>query len=86
MMKNQKKQYELCTCLVALLSLTQNSNFHILADENGEFLSTRVITTLNEWSRYDGASALGTLFEENHEALWFALNFLWKSDLQILVF
>ena len=86
MMKNQKKPYDLCTCLVALLSLTQNSNFHILADGKGEFLSAHVNTTLNEWSMHDGASSQGILFEENHEALWLASNFFWKSDLQTIVF
>ena len=34
-MKNQEKQYEVSAHLVAPLSLTQKSNFHILADEKG---------------------------------------------------
>jgi hypothetical protein len=62
MIKNQKMQYDLSTYMVALLSLTQNSNFHILADGKGEFLSAHLNTTRNERSGYDGASALGTLF------------------------
>ena len=76
MMKNCENQYGLTTHLVALLSLTHKSNFHILADEKGEFISAHVNTTWNEWSMYDVASALGALVEENHEALWFAPNFL----------
>ena len=50
MMKNQMKPYDLCTCLVALLSLTHNLNFHILADEKGEFTSAQINTAPIEWS------------------------------------
>ena len=85
MMKNQDKQYGLPAHMVALLSLTHKSNFHILADEKGRFISTHFNTTWNECSMYDGASTPGALFEEIHEALWFAPNFLWKNDLQAVV-
>jgi hypothetical protein len=37
MMKNQENQCGLSTHLVGLLSLTQKSNFLILADERPEF-------------------------------------------------
>jgi hypothetical protein len=63
------------THFVAPLSLTQKSNFHILADEKGDFASAQINTAPIEWSMYDGASALGTLFEVNHKTLWFAPNF-----------
>ena len=75
MIKNQDLQYGQPTHVVPLLSLTHKSNFHILADEKGEFTSAQINTTPIEWSMYDGVSTLGTLFEANHAALWFAPNF-----------
>jgi hypothetical protein len=56
---------------MALLSLTHKSNFHIFTYEKGEFRSAPIKPTPIEWSMYDGASALGTLYE----AHWFAPNF-----------
>jgi len=81
-MKNQEKRYKVSTHLVTPLSLTQKSNFHILADVKGEFLSVHFNTIWNAFSMYHGALALGAFFEENHEALGFAQNFLWKRVLQ----
>jgi hypothetical protein len=81
-MINQEKQNEVSTHLVAPLSLTQKSNFHILADVKGEFLLVHFNTTWNALPMYDGALALGALFGENHEALGFAQNFLRKRVLQ----
>ena len=75
MMKHQDKNYGHPIDLVALLSLTHKSNFHILAVEKGEFTSAQINTTPIEWSMYEGASALGTLFEANQKTLWFAPNF-----------
>ena len=54
-MENQEKQYEVSTHLVALLSLTQKSNFHILADVKWEFLSVYLHSTWKAFSMYDGA-------------------------------
>jgi|SRR5210317_529736 hypothetical protein len=56
-MKNQEKQHEVSTHLVAPLSLTQKSNFPILADVKGEFLSVHFNTTWNALSMYYGALA-----------------------------
>jgi len=75
MIKNQDLRYDQPMHLAPLLSLTRKSNFHILADEKGEFTSAQIYTTPIEWFMYDGASALGSLFKANHEALWFAPNF-----------
>lgn len=57
--KNQEKPYEVSTHLVAWLSLTQKSNFPILATLKEEFLPDRLNPNWNAWSRHYGALALG---------------------------
>lgn len=58
-MKNQKKPSEVSTHPVALLSLTQKSNFHILTDVEGEFSSVHFNTIWDAFSMYDAASGFG---------------------------
>ena len=78
MMKNQEKQYEVSTHLVAPLSLTQKSNFHILADVKGEFFIGSPQYCLERFIHVLWCFGLKRLFKEYNETLGFAQSFLWK--------